>query len=210
MRTRDFNAKDNELATTRKRTTVVEWIRQLGSQGVTLIELVGAAALTAIVAGAALPIMMTSVDNARFNAAVQQIAGDMRLARSKAVSQGWEYRISGWDRRGGVNANQYRIEGRRTTAIAWPAAIDPVGQTADQYVGPWIRIGASFPGIQLDNSAAGANPPMYAGFNSSGRLCTTPVTQCFDGVSPLTITKNSIGQTRQLWISPATGHVRIQ
>ncbi len=209
MRTRDFNAKDNKLATARKGTAVTEWIRQLGSQGVTLIELVGAAALTAIVAGAALPIMMTSVDNARFNAAVQQIAGDMRLARSKAVSQGWEYRISGWDRRGGVNANQYRIEGRRTTAIAWPAAIDPVGQTADQYVGPWIRIGASFPGIQLDNS--GPNPPMYAGFNSSGRLCTSPpVIECYDGMNPLTITKDSIGQTRQVRISPATGHVRIQ
>lgn len=210
MRTRDINTKNNKIAATRKGTRARRWIPQLGNQGLTAVELVAVAALTAIAVGAAVPILMTNVDNARFNAAVQQIAGDMRLARSRAVSSGWEYRISGWDRRGGVNANQYRIEGRRTTAIAWPAAIDPVVQTADKYVGPWIRIGASFPGIQLDNSAAGANPPMYAGFNSSGRLCTTPVTQCFDGVSPLTITKDSIGQTRQVWISPATGHVRIQ
>lgn len=210
MRTRDINTKNNNLAATRKGTRERRWIPRLGNQGLTAVELVAVAALTAIAAGAALPMLMTSMDNARFNAAVQQIAGDMRLARSRAVSSGWEYRISGWDRRGGANANQYRIEGRRTTAIAWPAVIDPVGQTADQYVGEWVRIGASYPGIQLDNSTAGANPPMYAGFNSSGRLCTTPVTQCFDGVSPLTITKDSIGQTRQVWISPATGHVRIQ
>ncbi len=150
--------------------------------------------------------LMTSMDNARFNAAVQQIAGDMRLARSKAVSTGWEYRIFGRDRRGGANANQYRVEGRRSAAFTWPAEADPAGQTADRYVGSWVRIGASYPGIQLDNSAAGANPPLCAGFDASGKRCT-PLTQCFNGVM---ITKDSTGQTRQVWISPATGHVQIQ
>lgn len=184
-------------------------IRQLGNQGVTAIELVAAAAITAIAVGAAMPLIMTSVHNARFDAAVQQIVGDMRLARSKAVSTGWQYRIAGRDRRNGANASQYRIEGRRTTAIAWPLETDLAGQSADQFVGPWVQVAAIYNGIQLDNSAAGANPPMYAGFDPSGRLCT-PLTQCFTGFSPLTVTKDSTGATRQVWISPATGHVRIQ
>lgn len=209
MLTRDLKAKEKLPAAPGRGRRERRWIPQLGNRGVTALELVGAAALVAIAVGAALPIMMTSVDNARFNAGVQLIVGDMRLARSKAVSTGWEYRISGWDRRGGVNANQYRLEGRRTAAITWPVPADPVGQTADRDVGPWIPIGAMYPGIQIDNSAAGANPPMYVGFDPSGKLCT-PLTQCFNGMSPLMITKDSTGQTRQISIAPATGAVRIQ
>ena len=188
---------------------VMKRIRQLGNQGLSVIELVTAVTVAAIAIGAAVPIIMTSVHNARFDAAVQQIVGDMRLARSKAVSTGWQYRIAGRDRRDGANPSQYRIEGRRTAAIAWPLETDPAGQSADQFVGPWVQVAAIYTGIQLDNSAAGANPPMYAGFDRSGRLCT-PFTQCFAGFNPLTVTKDSTGQTRQVWISPATGHVRIQ
>lgn len=209
MRTQDLNAEENVLTTPGKGTCVKRWIPQLGNQGVTAIELVAAVALTAIAVGAAVPIMMTSVENARLKAAVQQIAGDMRLARSKAVTTGWEYRIRGRDRRGGANANRYRIEGRRPTASAWPAEADPAGQTADWYVGPWVQIGLIYPGIQLDNSATGTDPPLYAGFDPSGKLCT-PLTQCYNGVSPLIITKDSPGQTRQISVAPATGAVRIQ
>ena len=209
MRTRDLNAKENLLATPGKGTRLRRWIPQLGNRGITAIELVAAVALVAIVVGATAPVLMTAVENARFRAAVQQIAGDMRLARSKAVSTGWEYRVRGRDRRGGANANRYRVEGRRTAAITWPAEADPAGQTADRYVGPWVRIGASYPGVQMDNSATGTNPPLYAGFDPSGKLCT-PLTQCFNGVSPLMITKNSSGQTRQISVAPATGAVRVQ
>ena len=183
--------------------------RHVGSQGFTAIEMVGAVALTVILVGAGLPVMMTSVESARFSAAVRQVVGDMRLARSKAVTTRWEYRIRGRDRRGGANANRYRVEGRRTPAIAWPAEADTPQQTADQFVGAWINLAASYPGIQLDNSGTGSNPPFYAGFDSSGKMCM-PLTQCFDGVSPLVITKDSTGQTRQISIAPATGHVRVQ
>lgn len=181
----------------------------MGNKGITAIDLLGAVTLVAILVGAAAPVLMTSVESARFNAVVGQVVGHMRLARSKAVTSRWEYRIRGRDRRGGVNANRYRMEGRRTSGIAWPAEGDPPQQTADQYVGPWIELDASYPGIQLDNSATGTAPPFYAGFDSSGKTCT-PLTQCFDGVSPLVITKGSTGQTQQIWIAPATGHVRVQ
>src|SRR3970040_1152117 len=98
--------------------------RHVGSQGFTAIELVGAVALTVILVGAGIPVMMTSVESARFSAAVRQVAGDMRLARSKAVTTRWEYRIRGRDRRGGANANRYRVEGRRTPGVSWPAAAE--------------------------------------------------------------------------------------
>jgi hypothetical protein len=171
--------------------------------------MMGAVALAVILLGAGLPIMMSSVESARFSAAVRQVVGDMRLARSKAVTTRWEYRIRGRDRRGGPNANRYRVEGRRTPAITWPAEADTPQQTADLFVGAWINLGASYPGIQLDNSGTGSNPPFYAGFDPSGKICM-PLTQCFDGVSPLIITKDSTGQTRQISIALGTGHVRVQ
>ncbi|MCI0484180.1 MAG: hypothetical protein L0Y78_06325 [candidate division NC10 bacterium] len=183
--------------------------RHVGSQGFTAIEMLGAVVLTLILVGVGLPVMMTSVESARFSAAVRQVVGDMHLARSKAVTTRWEYRIRGRDRRGGANANRYRVEGRRTPATAWPAEAATVQQTADLFVGRWINLGTSYPGIQLDNSGIGTNPPFYAGFDASGKICM-PLTQCFDGVSPLVITKDSTGQTRQISIAPATGHVRVQ
>src|SRR3989304_2733941 len=88
--------------------------RHVGSQGFTAIEMVGAVALAVILVGAGLPVMMTSVESARFSAAVRQVVGDMRLARSKAVTTRWEYRIRGRDRRGGANANRDRGAGPRT------------------------------------------------------------------------------------------------
>ncbi len=181
----------------------------MGNEGITVIDLLGAVVLAAILVGAAAPVMMTGVESARFNAAARQVVGDMRLARSKAVSTGWQYRIRGRDRRGGPNANRYRMEGRRTAGIAWPAEAALPQLTADQYVGPWIQLDASYPGIQLDNSAAGTDPPFYAGFDSSGKTCT-PLTQCLDGIAPLTITRDTTGHTRQISIAPATGHVRVQ
>lgn len=189
--------------------SLMRWIRNMGMQGVTAIELLVVMVLVAILVGSGLPVLMTSVESARFNAAVRQVAGDVRLARSKAVTTRWEYRIRGRDRRGGANANRYRVEGRRTPAIAWPAEAATLQQTADLFVGRWISLTATYPGIQLDNSGIGSDPPLYAGFDASGGVCT-PLTQCFDGVSPLRITKDSTGQMRQIWISPATGNVRIQ
>ncbi len=183
--------------------------QRMGSHGVTVVELAAALVVGAILVGAAVPILMTAVENARFNAAVRQAASDMRLARAEAVATGWQYRIRGRDRRGGANANQYRVEGRRSGLILWPDETDPPQGTPDVFVGPWTRFAAKYPGIQLDSSTSGADPPFYAGFNRTGRICT-PLTQCFEGVSPLRVAKDSTGQVRQVWISVATGHVRIQ
>lgn len=182
----------------------------MGSQGVTAIELAIVVVLVAILAGGAFPVLMTSVENARFNAAVGQIVVDVRLARAKAVGSGWQYRIRGRDRRGvGTSASRYRLEGRRSAAIVWPVEADPPQQTVDLFVGPWVSVRTNYPGIQLDNSATGTNPPFYAGFDPSGKVCT-PLSQCFNGVTPLQVTKNSTGQVRQISVAPATGKVRLQ
>lgn len=188
---------------------LIRGIRHMGSQGVTAIELAIVVLLVAIVAGGAFPVLKTSVENARFNAVVRRIVGDVRLARAKAVGSGWQYRIRGRDRRGGASASRYRLEGRRNTAIAWPAEADLPQQTTDLFVGPWVNVRTNYPGIQLDNSATGTNPPFYAGFDPSGKLCS-PLSQCFNGVSPLQVTKDSTGQIRQISVAPATGMVRLQ
>lgn len=181
----------------------------MGSQGLTTIELAIVVVLLAIMAGGAFPAVRASIENARFNAVVRQVVGDVRLARAKAVSSGWQYRIRGRDRRAGANASRYRLEGRRSTAIAWPAETDLPQQTADLFVGPWVNVRTNYPGVQLDNSATGTNPPFYAGFDPSGRICS-PLSQCFNGVSPLQVTKDSTGQATQISVAPATGMVRLQ
>ncbi len=180
----------------------------MGTKGMTAIELLVTMILAAVLIGAAAPVLMTGVESARFNAAAGQVVGDMRLARSKAVSTGWQYRIRGRDQSSPSNPkNRYRIEGRRNSMIAWPSETDPPQQTADEYVGRWIEIAANYPGIWINNSSG--SPKFFAGFDPSGRLCT-PLSQCANGFSPLTITKVSTGQTRQVWVSLATGHVRVQ
>ena len=72
--------------------------QRMGSHGVTVVELAAALVVAAILVGAAVPILMTGVENARFNAAVREVASDVRLARAEAVATGWQYRIRARDR----------------------------------------------------------------------------------------------------------------
>ena len=71
--------------------------RQKGTpsdHGFTVIELMVVLAVALIVMGVALPNMMSWLPTYRLSAGARQLAGDLQLARMKAISQNTKYRLS--------------------------------------------------------------------------------------------------------------------
>ncbi len=70
--------------------------RQKGTpsdHGFTVIELMVVLAVATIVMGVALPNMMSWLPTYRLSAGARQLAGDLQLARMKAISQNTKYRL---------------------------------------------------------------------------------------------------------------------
>ena len=61
--------------------------------GFTVIELMVVLAVAVIVMGVALPNMMSWLPTYRLSAGARQLAGDLQLARMKAISQNTKYRL---------------------------------------------------------------------------------------------------------------------
>ncbi len=62
--------------------------------GFTVIELMVVLAVAVIVMGVALPNMMSWLPTYRLSAGARQLAGDLQLARMKAISQNTKYRLN--------------------------------------------------------------------------------------------------------------------
>ncbi len=70
--------------------------RQKGTpsdRGFTVIELIVVLAVALIVMGVALPNMISWLPNYRLSSGARQVAGDLQLARMKAISQNTKYRL---------------------------------------------------------------------------------------------------------------------
>jgi len=61
--------------------------------GFTVIELIVVLAVALIVMGVALPNMISWLPNYRLSSGARQVAGDLQLARMKAISQNTKYRL---------------------------------------------------------------------------------------------------------------------
>ncbi len=72
--------------------------------GFTVIELMVVLAVAVIVMGVALPNMMSWLPTYRLSAGARQLAGDLQLARMKAISQNTKYRLKF------ATANSYEFE----------------------------------------------------------------------------------------------------
>ncbi len=72
--------------------------------GFTVIELMVVLAVAVIVMGVALPNMMSWLPTYRLSAGARQLAGDLQLARMKAISQNTKYRLKF------TTANSYEFE----------------------------------------------------------------------------------------------------
>jgi prepilin-type N-terminal cleavage/methylation domain-containing protein len=122
-------------------------------KGFSLIEAMVVVSVGAILMVAVLPGFMGLMRSYRRDAAVEQVAGDIRKARAQAIATGWQYELMGFNQGWtgtSTNKNQYRIMARRTTADGWPADTVAPMKSATQYAGPWINIGRSYPGVQLN------------------------------------------------------------
>lgn len=183
--------------------------RQVGRKGYTLIELVVVVGIISVMAIVGLPFFTAMMQNSRLDAAVRQLAGDVRGARSLATQTGWQYRIFGGNAGGSASyKSQYRLMGRSSTAVAWPADTSPnfnfptPSAGATQMAGPWINFNQLYPGVSLNPSIS--NPSFYVSFDSRGVAFEwNPTSDPWMSVTPPS------GSSRQLRITSA-GSVKIQ
>jgi prepilin-type N-terminal cleavage/methylation domain-containing protein len=136
-------------------------------RGFSLVETMVALCIAGIVMGAFLPNILAAMRSYRRDGVVEQIAGDIRKARSQAIATGWQYRIMGISQ-GNTSTykNQYRFMARRTTADGWPADTVAQMQSATQMAGPWININKIYPGVKMNPTDTSAH--FSVAFDSRG------------------------------------------
>jgi prepilin-type N-terminal cleavage/methylation domain-containing protein len=124
----------------------------MSRRGFTVMELMVAVALGAILAAMAAPGFVEMVRRGRQFSAVRRVVSDLRDARSRAISTGWEYRVVGYDAdTTGDRPNQYRVLARRSTAVAWPGEEDAPFQSDTQLAARWVDVAAEYPGVRFDS-----------------------------------------------------------
>ena len=184
--------------------TVGRWPQRLGNEGVSLIELVAAVAVLAILVGVATPNFLTMMRRSQVDAASRQLLTDVRLARSLAIAQGWEYKIFGFNA-GAASpfANQYRFLARANNTIDWTAfEVAAPFQNATQIAGPWFNMNNEYPGARIN--LGDVSPRFWVAFNSRGvRIELDP------SFNPLRIRDDGGAVTRQLTVS-LPGVVTVQ
>lgn len=122
-------------------------------RGFSLVEALVTLSVGAILMAAILPGFMNLMRSYRRDAAVEQVAGDIRKARAQSIATGWQYRLMGFNKGWtgtSTYKNQYRIMARRSTADGWPADTVAPMKSATQYASAWIDIGRTYPGVKLN------------------------------------------------------------
>jgi len=171
-------------------------------RGYTLVEILVGVVMLGIIAGVSLPSFVGFMERSRLDAAVRQLAEDVREARSRATTKGWEYRIFGYNSTGtSPFRNQYRLMGRSSAAIAWPADTATSFESATQLAGVWINFNTAFPGVRVNPEDG--SPRFWVAFNARG--IAYDMDASFD---PLRVTSQA-GQTMSLSVTTA-GSIRIQ
>ena len=130
-------------------------IRQ--QRGVSAVELLAGIALLAM-GMMIVPSMSETIDRQRAAGVTRQLASQVRLAQTRAVTTGWEYRVVGFPAAAtNGRANQYRLIGRSTSASPWISALSGQADSATQYAGPWINLSIDTPGIDLNPAQVGGD-----------------------------------------------------
>lgn len=117
------------------------------------MELVITVMVALILIGVALPLIGTTMDYHRLNGAVRRFMSDTRLARSKAVSARWRYRVFGYADTSGTRPNQYRIEGTSTTIFPAASTDGPLS-SATQEASGWTNLPAEYARIRINPGGA--------------------------------------------------------
>ncbi len=156
-------------------------------RGITVLQFVVGAAVVAILAAISLPAFFLAMQNFRFRGAVDQVVGDLRRARSLAVTQGkacpnepdgvWPYE-AGFH----VSASprQYRVERRYTTTTppgcttAWPADTDTPCSPCANVITMWQNISTLYLGVTVSRPVDAASATLdRIIFNSLGNSVAT-------------------------------------
>lgn len=149
--------------------TAGRWPCRLGNKGVSLVELVAAVAVLALLAGVAMPTFLTMVRRSQVDAATRQILSDVNRARSVAITTGWEYKFFGYNANApSPFANQYRFLARSTAAVGWPADTAAPFTNATQIAGPWVNLNNEYPGALINPGDIGGQARFWVAFNARG------------------------------------------
>ena len=123
-------------------------------RGFTVLELLIAIAIGAILIAVAIPSFLEIVRKGRHGSAVRRVVSDLREIRSDAISTGWEYRIVGYTAaEDGDRRNQYRIFARRSSSTGWPDEEVAPLQTATQMASRWISLEDEYPGVEFEQDS---------------------------------------------------------
>ncbi len=155
-------------------------------RGFSLPELLVAVGILAIMALVAMPYLLGAIRGSDFNAALRQVAGDARFARSLAVSKGGYYRLQ-------TQGNSYRLE--HSNSGSW---------TSPDVISNWQDLSSLYGGVTIQGVSASISSADGAIFNSTGALVTS-------GNVPQSFTINlqkADGTSRGIRIDPA-GNVKM-
>jgi Tfp pilus assembly protein FimT len=151
--------------------------------GVSLPELLVVLGLLTIIVGVSMPYLLGAIRNSDFNAAVRQVGGDARFARSLAVSKGGYYRLQ-------TQANSYRLEHSSSGSWASPDVISNWQDLSNLYGGVTIQ------SVSTSDGAI---------FNSTGASVDSS-----NAPRPVSITLHKPdGTTKAIQVDPA-GNVKLQ
>jgi hypothetical protein len=126
-----------------------------------------AISIATILAGALVPNILGLMRTYRRDGVVEQIVGDVRKARSKAIMTGWQYRVLGFNAgSSSTYKNQYRIMARSSSGVGWPADTVAPMQSSTQMAGGWVNISKLYPGVSLNPNDS--TPHFSVAFDSRG------------------------------------------
>lgn len=170
-----------------------------GRSGVTLIEILVAMAILAIIAAVGLPNLFGALQRSRARGAADMLSTALRDSRARAIGSGWQYRVFGFNDASGTQPNQFRIEGRSSVAALWPDPNTPGPlTTATQRADVWFVLSREFKGIRLNvNDAGGCPDPLGGGANT---FCVTYTPQGL-------LTTSYLGPGNALQVADASGNV---
>lgn len=165
-------------------------------RGFSLLEALCAIAIGILLLTIFVSIFLGTLERSRVDAAMREVVSDVRELRSQAITKGWQYRVVGYrDGSTGNHPNEYRVFGRRSSAVAWPNEDGPAFETATQMAGSWTNLAEKYPGVTVSSAAS----RFEVSFDSRG---TAP------GASAVTVTGHD-GRTKTLTVS-VTGSVKIE
>lgn len=174
-------------------------------RGFSIIELMLAMCIVLTLVSITVPSISALMRNYRRDAATQQIVGDVRKARSQAILTGWQYRVVGYNN-GASSAfkNQYRLLGRRSTAVSWPSTTAASFSSSTQFAEDWVNLPALYPGIRLNPSDATAD--FYVTFDARG------VRTELDSFGPLVVSTGTTASTTttKTVVVTAVGGIKAQ